>query len=190
MIVTDEHLNPTQILEEKRHERNNIKDYLHNKRQNIVTSRFSNRTWDENRRYIKNKPLYECIYCAPSGLSKDIPIDSKVFVLEMNIDENSIMGIGMIINHPNIHRHSVYENNDYNRYSFKGKHRISRESMNEKEEQIMKAFDILCFTGNYHMKRGKGLLSYPSAMLYRVSSVVDLVDFIYNMFKERNLFKK
>ena len=83
-----------------------------------------------------------------------------------------------------------YENNNYNRYSFKGKHRISRESMNEKEEQIMKAFDILCFTGNYHMKRGIGLLSYPSAMLYRVSSVVDLVDFIYNMFKERNLFKK
>jgi len=118
-----------------------------------------------------------------------VPIDGVLFVLEMNNDKNRIMGIGMVVNHPQMRKYSVYQNNNYNRYVFSGKHRIDRDDMSEKEEQIMKAFDILCFKGHYHMKRGQGLLSYPPIMLYRASNVIDLVDFINNMFKNRNLFK-
>ena len=190
MNVTDEHLNPTQILEEKRRERNNIKDYLQSKKYSIVTTRFNNETWGENRSYIKNKPLYKSLYSVPSPMGKNIPIDRTVFVLELNNEENHIMGIGMVKNHPKINEKQIYTDQNSNRYAFNGKHRIAREDMNDKEERLMKAFDILCFTGNSHMKRGGGILSYPTAMLYRVSSVVDLVDFIHNMFKERNLFKK
>ena len=48
---------------------------------------------------------------------------------------------------------------------FVGKHRIDRNDMDEMEERVMKALDIICFKGNHHMKRGHGLLSFPHVLL-------------------------
>jgi phage gp16-like protein len=107
----------------------------------------------------------------------------------MNNDTNKIMGIGMVRNHPILNKFFVYENGNYNRYVYIGKNRISREDMSGEEEQIMQAFDILCFKGNRHMKRGQGLKSFPVDMLYRVSKKIDLVNFIGNMFKIRLVHK-
>jgi len=56
MNATNEPLNPTQLLAEKRQERNNISDYLRNKNRYIMTSRFSNATWNENRSFMTTKP--------------------------------------------------------------------------------------------------------------------------------------
>jgi len=66
-----------------------------------------------------------------------------------------------------------------------GEHRIDRNEMDVQEELIMKAFDILCFTGNKHMKRGQGLKCFPLEMLFKISEKVDLVEFISCMFKKR-----
>ena len=53
-------------------------------------------------------------------------------------------------------------------------------------EVIMKAFYILCFKTNNHMKRGQGILQFPVKSLYRIKKqVIDLVDFVNNMFKNR-----
>ena len=49
----------------------------------------------------------------------------------------------------------------------------------------MKIFDILCFRGNKHMKRGQGLKSFPIELLFTLFKKVDLVKYIGNMFKER-----
>ena len=49
----------------------------------------------------------------------------------------------------------------------------------------MKVFDILCFSGNKHMKRGQGLKSFPTEMLYKMSSRLDMVSYIGEMFKKR-----
>ena len=81
-------------------------------------------------------------------------------------------------------------NQNYNRYVFTGKNRIDREDMDDDEEEIMRAFDILCFKGNYHMKRGHGLSAFPPVLLYRIMPVIDLVQFVYNMFDKRNLLTK
>jgi hypothetical protein len=103
----------------------------------------------------------------------------------MNNDTNKIMGIGMIRNHPVLNKFFVYDNGNYNRYVYIGKNRISRTDMSEEEEKVMQIFDILCFQGNRHMKRGQGLKSFPVDMLYRCSKKLDLVKFIGNMFKIR-----
>jgi hypothetical protein len=108
-----------------------------------------------------------------------------MFVLEMNNDTNKIIGVGMIRNHAICSKYHVYENGTYNRYAYSGKYRIDRSEMAEEEEVIMQAFDILCFTGNRHMKRGQGLKSFPVDILYKCSKVVDLVKFISEMFKKR-----
>jgi hypothetical protein len=103
----------------------------------------------------------------------------------MNNDDNKICGVGMVMNKPRINKYSVYENGNYNRYSFIGKCRIDRSEMTEEENTIMKVFDILCFTGNRHMKRGQGLTMFPVEMLYKCNKQLDLVEFIRNMFKSR-----
>ena len=182
--------NKNELKETKRKEHNKTKDIISNKPYTIITSRFSNLTWNENRAFTENKKNIECVYCAPTMMSQTVTLDSNVFVLEMNNDKNKIMGIGKIKNHPKLRRYSVYNNQNYNRYVFTGKSRIDRKDMNDEEEQIMRAFDILCFKGHYHMKRGHGLLSFPPVLLYRIMPVVDLVKFIYNMFDERNLLSK
>ena len=80
----------------------------------------------------------------------------------------------------------VYDNQNYHRYQYVGKIRIDRSEMTEEEETIMKVFDILCFKGNKHQKRGHGLKQFPQDMLFRCSKVLDLVQFIQNIFLRRN----
>ena len=103
----------------------------------------------------------------------------------MNNDTNKIMGIGMVRNKPNINKYRVYREGNYNRYVYVGSKRIGREEMDTEEDKIMQVFDVLCFKGNKHMKRGQGLKSFPIDMLFRCSRRLDLVDFISKMFKKR-----
>jgi len=151
----------------------------------LFTSRFNNNTWNENQRYVKSQKNMGCIYCSPSPICKDIAVDSILFILEMNNETNKIMGIGMVRNHPNIQCYSVYSNPNYNRFSYKGRYRIAREEMTEEENQIITVFDILCFTGKYHMKRGQGLTMFPVEILRRCKKTLDLVEYISQMFKSR-----
>ena len=164
-----------------------LNDYKNQLKHFIVTSRFTNTTWLENENYRKKfGEKLGCIYCSPDPVSIQIPIDSILFVLEMNNDLNRIMGIGMIRNHHQINRHHVYDSDNYNRYNYSGKYRIDREDMvSDEEELVMTIFDKLCFTGNKHMKRGQGLKSFPIDILYRCKSKIDLVESVCKMFKRR-----
>jgi hypothetical protein len=103
----------------------------------------------------------------------------------MNNDTNRIMGIGLVPNRPSSLSYSIYSDGNYNRYKYIGNNYIQREQMTPDEEDIMQVFDILCFTGNHHMKRGQGLKAFPIDMLYKCSRRLDLVKFIGTMFKNR-----
>lgn len=160
------------------HYKNSIKNVL-------TTTRFNNKTWNENIEYRKRYPNIGCIYATPVSNSTQIADDAIVFVLEMNNDTNKIIGIGMVRNHVHIKKYRVYSNDNYNRYAYIGKYRIDRTQMSEQEEDIMKVFDILCFTGPRHMKRLQGMRQFPIDMLYRCSKILDLNQFISQMFKTR-----
>jgi hypothetical protein len=162
-----------------------LKTYKQEFHKFLLTSRFNNLTWNENENYRKKNQKLGCIYCSPQQISNSIPLEAVMFILEMNNDINKILGIGMVRNHPLLNKYHVYENGNYNRYSYVGKNRIDRKDMTEKEEEIMKFFDIICFSGNKHMKRGQGLKAFPADILYRCSKELDLVEFISNMFKSR-----
>lgn len=150
----------------------------------ILTSRFTNATHIENAKFRKKNGI-GCIYCSPEPIAKHIPVDAIIFMLEMNNDINKIIGIGMMKNHPSNKKYKIYETENYNRNIYVGKHRIDRTEMTDEENIIMTVFDILCFTGNKHMKRGHGLKSFPINMLYNCSKKLDLITFISNMFKQR-----
>lgn len=162
-----------------------MREYARNKTVRIVTTRFDAKTWSENEEYRKHRNNQGCIYPTPEMNNSGWTPDSILIVLEMNNTINKIMGIGMIRNHAQVKKHRVYSDENYNRYSYFGKHRIGRETMTEEEEQIMQVFDILCFTGSRHMKRLRGIKAFPMDMLYRCSKKLDLVDYLKNMFKKR-----
>jgi hypothetical protein len=167
------------------------KDYTNNLKHYLMTSRFTNATWRENVIYREKYKNIGCIYCAPQQVSKSIAIDKIMFILEMNNETNKIMGIGMVRNHYYCNKYNVYEEGNYNRYVYVGKNRIDRTEMNDEEEIIMKIFDILCFYGTTHSKRGQGLKCFPIPMLYRCSKKMDLVDKVAEIFKRReNAIKK
>jgi len=143
-------------------------------------------TWDENKRYRKNKNMDRCcMYGSPETNNRKIPADSILFILEMNNDTNKILGIGMVRNKPISGKYFIYENGNYNRYIFVGKHRIDRSEFQDNEMVIIKALDIICFKGNYHMKRGYGLKSFPNVILEKAKPTIDLEKEITDMFKKR-----
>jgi hypothetical protein len=103
----------------------------------------------------------------------------------MNNDTNRIMGVGMVRNRPICGKYAVYDNGNYNRFSYIGKWRIDVKDMNSEEREMMKLFEALCFTGVNHLKRGQGITAFPLKLLYKCSPDVDLTDYIRMMFKKR-----
>jgi len=159
--------------------------YKTNARNVLMTTRFNDFTWGENDNFRRANRNIGCIYPTPQLNNSKIVPDSILFILEMNNDENRIMGIGMVRNHAIVKKYRVYSDDNYNRYTYIGKARIDRSEMTEKEECIMRVFDVLCFTGTRHMKRLQGIKAFPVDMLYKCSKIMDLLDFIAKMFKER-----
>ena len=178
-------LTPTQEREKRIKDRLYTQEYMNKKKAHIVTTRFDNATWSENANFrARQSNNHGCIYCSPIMVSSSIPQNSPMFVLEMNNDTDRIIGIGMVRNHPITNYCSVYNNNNFNRYVYTGKYRIDRSEMSEEDDKILQAFDILCFKGSRHMKRGHGITSFPPDLLSRCSRTkIDLVDYVSNMFK-------
>jgi len=177
----------TEISTTSQIHRKQLRQFKKNMRNHILTSRFTKSTWRENELYREKHKNIGCIYCSPDPISKSIMIDTNIFILEMNNDTNKIIGIGLIRNQSVNGKLNVYSKGNYNRYSFIGKTRIDRSEMTEEEDLVMKIFDILCFRGNKHMKRGQGLKSFPTELLFTLSKQLDLIKYIGNMFKERLL---
>jgi hypothetical protein len=152
----------------------------------IITSRFSNNTWKENINYRENNEDVKCIYCSPFNVSQSIKPNSIMFVLEMNNETNKILGIGMVrnkIKHP--YKYTVYQKMKYNRFNYTGSYRIDRRECNVEELILFKYFDLVCFRGNKHMKRGQGLTLFPMSTLYEWKEKLNMVDYIRAMFKKR-----
>jgi len=169
----------------KKIENTKINHFKKSMRTFLLTSRFNEKTRIENKEYREKKLPNGCIYGCPEMICQFIPQESKILVIEMNNDINKIMGIGFLVNKPHWGKHRIYNDTNYNRFTYIGKYRISREDMTKEEEDIMTALDILCFYGNDHMKRGHGLKSFPAKILWRCRKVIDLTEFVENMFNKR-----
>jgi len=162
-----------------------MREYHRSMRSVLTTTRFNDKTWIENQKYRENHDLTKgCIYGTPEQISgRVLEKDKPIFVLEMNNEQNRIMGIGLIRGQTNVKKHNIYSNEDYNRYSYVGKYRVDREEMSAEEDEVMKIFDALCFKGHRHMKRLKGIKAFPIDLLYQHHKTIDLVDFIAKMLK-------
>ena len=128
----------------------------------LATTRFNNDTWNENCEYRDKNNIKGCIYGAPKQIKDEITLHVPMFVLEMNNDENKIMGIGLIRNAIVIgKKHSIYKDSFYNRYTYKGKYRIDCSELLLKESKIIFVLESLIFKGYHHLKRGQGITVVP-----------------------------
>jgi hypothetical protein len=168
--------------------KNIIQKYRSELQYYLLTTRFNNSTWRENRQYCE-KTNKTCAYCTPCPISNNIPKESVLFILEMNNELNKIIGIGMLRNIPR-KGNLVYGDGNYNRFSYIGKTRINRSEMDKTEEELMVLLDDKCFKGKGHLKRGQGLTLFPMSTLYRFENSkenppIQIIPKIVEMFKKR-----
>ena len=149
----------------------------------VVTGRFNNETWDATVRYRK-KHDFPCIYAPACRLSSDIQHNSPVFVIEMNNQQNMIMGIGLVKNKVITDRvHKVQEDTNCNRYIYIGRHHLPRELLMEYSPFLVTVLDNILFQGKTHSKRGIGLTRIPEKVLQLdVCQELDIKKEIRNVF--------
>ena len=156
----------------------------------LTTTRFNNLTWEENERWRENNSYNGCVYGLMKPIAVSIPINSFLIVLEMNNDENKIMGFGLIQNvaqpKENI---SIYSNPNYCLVVYNSRYRIDRKELTEQQEIYIKILEILVFKGATHLKRGQGITLIPKKILKR--GLIDLKKELVNILitKYNNLSK-
>jgi hypothetical protein len=118
----------------------------------LACTRFNNTTYNENITY-RNNNNEKAIYGSTLKIRETYPTGCLIFIAEMNNETNKIEGIGLIKNllvHDK--RHYIHENDEYNRYIYKGNYWLSRVQINEFEPKILEIFDNILFKGKSHLK--------------------------------------
>jgi hypothetical protein len=118
----------------------------------LACTRFNNTTYNENITY-RNNNNEKAIYGSTLKIRETYPTGCLIFIAEMNNETNKIEGIGLIKN-VLVHdkRHKIYDNNEYNRYIYRGKYWLSREQINKFDPDILEIFDTVLFKGKSHLK--------------------------------------
>lgn len=185
----------TKKMPNRRFEKPEVYAYMSTMKTRLATTRFNDKTWVENQRFLhqskEDGTLTEktkCIYPCSVVIGGNVPITTNLMVLEMNNEQNRIMGIGLIKNQiPSYNKYKVYEMDKYNTYTYMGGYHIYREEVSEEEEQTMKILEQLCFRGRRHQKRLLGIRLFPCDILYdyREQHENDLIVEVTQMFKRR-----
>lgn len=123
----------------------------------LACTRFNNSTYEENKTYRVNNNE-QAIYGSTLKIREIYSINSLIFVAEMNNDTNKIEGIGLIRN-ALVHnkKHKIYENNEYNRYIYRGDYWLSRTQIEDFDKEILTIFDTILFKGKSHLKCRTGI---------------------------------
>ena len=128
----------------------------------LMITRFNNKTWNEMVEYKKINNITGSIYGVPRRVAPTIPLKERLYILEMNNDTNTIMGIGLVANFIKMDRHhAIYSDQNFNRFSYKGKYRVDRSDLKRAEEEIIEKMETIVFKGKGHLKRGQGIQKIP-----------------------------
>lgn len=123
----------------------------------IASTRFNNNTFVENMAY-RDKHKFPVIYGTMIKIHRKIDIGSFLFIVEMNNDTNKIEGIGLVKNSLALEKkYKIYENDDYNRYIYRGNYWLSRQQISDFDSSIVEIFDKILFKGKTHLKRACGI---------------------------------
>lgn len=92
----------------------------------LAATRFSDRTWDQNRAYRRRHNIQGCVYGSPRTIALAVLPQTPVFVVEMNNTARRVEGIGMVLNAPSPGRAWIYDEGRYNYYTYRSEFRLDR----------------------------------------------------------------
>ena len=132
----------------------------------IASTRFNNSTWQENIDYRIKNSIKGAIYGVNIQICEKYPLNSIIFVIEMNNDMNKICGIGIIRNSILFDKkYKIYSDNNYNRFIYKGDYWLSRDDILAYDEMLIVSLETMLFKGKSHLKRRLGI-SFLTSKLY------------------------
>jgi len=148
----------------------------------LASARFNQKTYREREEFMRRNNI-ECIYGTQLRIKPQVLLNQLLLVVEMNNETNKIMGVGLIRNMI-CDAQDIYEDPNYNRYTYLGKYRITREQMEEQDAKIVEILDLILFKGYTHIKRHSGITIIPPSLLTceRVENI-DLTNKLKSMFK-------
>tara|TARA_Y100000992_G_C21171339_1_gene446038 strand:- start:241 stop:711 length:471 start_codon:yes stop_codon:yes gene_type:complete len=148
----------------------------------IYVTRFNELTYRENKNWLLNHNEKGCIYGSPVKISTKILPNTHIIVLEMNNSTNKIEGIGIIKNKLACDKkYKIYSDNNYNRFIYKSKLHISRDSFTSLEDNIIINLEKLLFKSRYHCKRGQGIQSISKKIIEnKIFNFIEFINNIYN----------
>ena len=124
----------------------------------IASTRFNNETLEQNLKYKAEHGIDGYIYCQRIRIKEQVPLNTLLYLVEMNNSTNQILGIALIKNAIATDKYyKVYSSTDFNRYIYKANHRISREEMIIFNSDVVLALEQICFKGKTHLKRIPGI---------------------------------
>lgn len=133
----------------------------------IATIRFTNKTIEENVYYKRNTSTPGVLYGVSIKIREKYPLQSFMFVLEMNNSTNQLNGIGLIRNSLIVDKiYNIYDDDNYNRFIYKGDLWISRETILEHDSDTLALIENILFKGKSHLKRQGGGISVIGNKLY------------------------
>jgi hypothetical protein len=154
----------------------------------LGTTRFTEETLRENQELRQNNNQVGCAYASTREMSKEVPKEAIVLVLEMNNDTNTIMGIGMVRNRSVIGKYNIYSGmHVFHDHVYLGRMRIDRNELSPTELVTLSLLEGLCFKGSTHCKRSVGITRLSNILVYKVALEHgrNLIQEVVNMFRVR-----
>jgi len=157
----------------------------------MASTRFTTDTYNTNSYYRRKNNVI--VYGSNIRINQKCPVGAFIFVAEMNNNTNKIEGIGLIKNILSPEKHKIYENDDYNRYVYKGKYWLGRDQLEKIDSDLVTILDIILFCGKSHLKRVSGIsILTDQLFLHWKGSLKELLTRVKNaflkIFKEKQNF--
>jgi hypothetical protein len=150
----------------------------------LATTRFTDETLAENKRWREKNNWEGCIYGIPKRIGTVITPGKILMVLEMNNSRNVIEGIGLVKNIIVADKHyKIYSDGNYNRYTYKSKYRIDISELSDQEKKYVAIFHVLLFRCIRHVKRQQGITKMPDWIVN--SKVFDFTAFFKGLFERK-----
>ena len=124
----------------------------------LACTRFNCNTLQENIHYKTKNNMKGILYGVPIPIYNKYPLNTIIFVIEMNNETNEIFGIGIIRNKIIIDKkYNIYNYFEYNRYIYKGDYWLSREYILRNNEKIIEILENILFKKKSNVKRQSGI---------------------------------
>lgn len=135
----------------------------------IMTTRFSDYGFMENKDWRESGGMKGCIYGTPKMVSPKVNDGVAMFIIEMNNHRNRIEGVGFVVNRPceDNYKRRIHADGNLNRYIYEGVYRIDKGDITEEyHKKVIWVLEMLLFKGARHSKRSIGVTRLPEWLKY------------------------